>query len=428
MHARIIPALLVAASLAGRAGTGGPERPPGSNVVDARFLDALRAEIRAQHPSAAASRARAAAAHAETKAVRTWEDPTVGAAVMAAERDMRADDGDLMFGVEQMLPRRRLVAAKGSRAAAEYAMRAAETRATEVELEADLARRVIDLALQDESVELEAGQLEWLESMAATVRERLKDPMSGASESLRIEGELAIERQKLDSARRQRVHSAEQLNVLLGRNPATPWAGLRLPPTTVPTPGVEDLLARLQAQNPEIQAQLQAARAARAEQDSARREQFPAFSFAMDMRLYSGGGLRQTTVGAKMNLPWFNRRAYRASVEQARQRRQSAELESEALARRLRGEILAAHSAAENAALQAATIAREVVPRIERAAEATRIAWISSKAGILEVLDSRRAHLNARIEERQRVATHLDSLESLRTLVPPHLTLPTPLP
>ena len=122
-----------------------------------------------------------------------------------------------------------------------------------------------------------------------------------------------------------------------------------------------------------------------------------------------------------MTLPWFNNSVYRANTERARQQQVAAEREVEALERKLRGEAVAAHTEAENAARQAGTFSQEVIPRTEKAAESTQIAWISSKASILEVLESRRALLNARLEERRFVAAHRAALEILRSIVPPSI-------
>ena len=102
-----------------------------------------------------------------------------------------------------------------------------------------------------------------------------------------------------------------------------------------------------------------------------------------------------------------------------RQQQVAAEREVDALLRKLRGEVVAAHTEAETAARQANTVAIEVIPRAQKAAESTQNAWISSKASLLEVLESQRALLNARLEERRFVAAHRAALETLRSIVPP---------
>ena len=355
----------------------------------------------------------------EDRSVRLWEDPTANAGIMAADRGMRADNGDLIFGVEQMLPRRKLYEARKARAGAERAIFEAETRSAALTLETLVAQSAIELALVDEMLAIETNQLAWLESMAANAREKLKDPMANASEPLRIESEVAQERQKIDTTQRQRIRLARQLNILLGRDTDEAWPKFRLPESATLTPALADELARLYQVNPMLQALLNTAEAAKSEIEVARRERSPIFSVGVESSVYSGGDFRQATVGAKMTLPWFNNSVYRANTDRANQQQAAAEKEAEALARRLRGEAVAAHTEAETSARQAKTISEEVIPRAGKAVESTQNAWISSKASILEVLDARRSLLNSRLEERRSVAAHRAALEMLRSIVPP---------
>jgi outer membrane protein TolC len=388
-------------------------------LLDAAYLDTLRAEVRTNHPSVAAAQARVLAADAGVRAVRLWEDPTANAGIMAADREMRADDGDLIFGVEQMLPRRKLYDARKARAGAERAIFEAETRSAALTLETLVAQSAIELALVDEMLAIQTNQLAWLESMAANALEKLKDPMANASEPLRIESEVAQERQKIDSNTRHRLRLVRQLNILLGRDTDEAWPKLRLPDSASLTPALAEELSRLYQVNPMLQALLNTAEAAKSDIEVARRERSPIFSVGVESSVYSGGDFRQATVGAKMTLPWFNNSVYRANTDRAVQQQAAAEKEAEALARRLRGEAVAAHTEAENAARQAGTFVLEVIPRTEKAVESTQNAWISSKASILEVLDARRSLLSSRLEERRFVAAHRAALEMLRSIVPP---------
>lgn len=388
-------------------------------LVDADYLDTLRAEVRTNHPSVSAARARMLGAEAGVRSVRLWEDTTVGLGFMAAEKEMRADDGDILFGFEQMLPRRKLYRAQKARAQAERAVFEAETRNTSLSLETMAAQSALEVALMDEMLAIETNQLAWIESMAANARERLKDPRANASEPLRLESELAQERQRIDATQRERARSARQLSILLGRDDAEAWPRLRLPDSAAITPALAEELARLQEVNPMLRGLLGSSEMARSEVEVARRERSPAFSVGVDSSVYSGGDYRQTTFGAKMTLPWFNNSVYRANADRARQQQAAAEREVEALTRRLRGEAVAAHTEAETSARQVKTFAEEVIPRTEKAVEATQNAWITSQASILEVLDARRSLLNARLEERRAVAAHQAALEKLRSIVPP---------
>jgi len=420
-HCPTIPSTVSSVALAifAAAALVSPAHAQETRLLDAPFLDTLRAEVRTNHPSVAAAQARVLAAESGVRAVRLWEDPMAGLGFMAADREMRMDDGDIMFGVEQMLPRRKLYEARKARAGAERAIFEAETRTAALNLETLVAQSAIELALADEMLAIQTNQLAWLESMAANAREKLKDPMANASEPLRIESEVAQERQKIDATERQRTRLVRQLNILLGRGTDEAWPNLRLPESATLTPGLSEELARLYQVNPMLQALLNTAEAAKSEIEVARRERSPIFSVGVESSVYSGGDFRQATVGAKMTLPWFNKSVYRANTDRAIQQQAAAEKEAEALARRLRGEAVAAHTEAETSARQAKTFSEEVIPRAGKAVESTQNAWISSKASILEVLDARRSLLNARLEERRSVAAHRGALEMLRSIVPP---------
>jgi outer membrane protein TolC len=423
-HCPTIPSTVSSVALAifAAAALVSPAHAQETRLLDAPFLDTLRAEVRTNHPSVAAAQARVLAAESGVRAVRLWEDPMAGLGFMAADREMRMDDGDIMFGVEQMLPRRKLYEARKARAGAERAIFEAETRTAALNLETLVAQSAIELALADEMLAIQTNQLAWLESMAANAREKLKDPMANASEPLRIESEVAQERQKIDATERQRTRLVRQLNILLGRGTDEAWPNLRLPESATLTPGLSDELARLYQVNPMLQALLNTAEAAKSEIEVARRERSPIFSVGVESSVYSGGDFRQATVGAKMTLPWFNKSVYRANTDRAIQQQAAAEKEAEALARRLRGEAVAAHTEAGTSARQAKTFSEEVIPRAGKAVESTQNAWISSKASILEVLDARRSLLNARLEERRSVAAHRGALEMLRSIVPPPTT------
>ena len=387
-------------------------------VLDAGLLDRLRIEVRTNHPTVAAAQARLRAADAGIGGVRLWEDPMVGLAAMAAEREMRRDEGDLVFSAEQTLPRRRLYAARKTRAAAERSVMHAEAQAAALNLETLVAQTALELALADEIVAIGTNQVHWLDRMAANARERLKDPTGNASEPLRIESELAQEKQRLDANARQRERLRRQINILLGRPIDESWPVLRLPDSAEGMPKLGEELTRLLQSNPMLHAQFRTSEAATADIEVARRERSPVFSVGVDSRVYSGGDFREAMVGAKMTLPWFNNSVYRANVDRARQQQIAAEREFEALERKLRSDVAVAYTDAENAALQARTFSEEVIPKSEKAAESTQNAWVTSRATLFEVIESRRALLNARLEQRRLIAAQRAALETLRSIIP----------
>jgi len=390
-----------------------------TRIIDETFLDELRTEVRTNHPSVGAAQARVRASEAGVRAVRLWEDPMAGISVMAAERQMRRDDGDLMFLAEQMLPRRGLYNARKAKANADRAVFQAELLSAALNLEMMVAQGAVELALADETLLVRSNQVAWLESMAVNAREKLIDPAGSVAEALRMEGELAQERQRLDATLRGRTAFARQLNTILGRPLEQPWPSLALPAPPTVMARLETEFARLATSNPMLQALMRTATSAKADVEVARQERKPIFTVGAESRVYSGGDFREATVGAKMTLPWFNKSVYRANTERALQQALAAERDYEALERKLRSEFVVAYTEAENAAQQAETFFKEVIPRTEKASQATENAWISAKATLLEVLESRRSLQNARLEHRRSVARQQAFLETLRSIIPP---------
>jgi outer membrane protein TolC len=119
-----------------------------------------------------------------------------------------------------------------------------------------------------------------------------------------------------------------------------------------------------------------------------------------------------------MSLPWFNEPVYRARIDEAGRLAVAASKDAEALKRELAGKVVATVTEAENSAREARAFESDVLPAMEKAADATEAAWIGSKALLSEVLEARRSLLTTRLEQRRAVAAQLAALEELETLVP----------
>ena len=320
----VLGSLVLTAVFAPQAHAQSPRR------VDAAFLDAVRAEVRTNHPTVAAAQARAEAAAAGIRAVRLWEDPMGGLSFRGARVERRRDDGDIGVMAEQALPRRRLYDARKEQATAEHSIMQAETRTAALNLETLVAQAALELALADEALVIQSNQIAWLESMAVNAREKAKDPQATAVEPLRLEGEVALERQRWDAASRWRLSLMRQLNTLLGRPLDEAWTPLALP-TAAELPPLTSELARLPVVNPMLLALTGSTRAAQAGVEVSRQERQPVFSVGAESSVYSGGRFVETLVGAKMTIPWGNRSVYQANIDRSRQQQAAAESEFAAL-------------------------------------------------------------------------------------------------
>ena len=409
MYAKLLAGLAMAGSLL-QAGE--------TQLLNEGQLTRLRDEAVRTHPSVAAGKDRAVAAAQDLRAVRLWDDPMVGLGLMVAQKSMRADDGDIIIGVEQTLPKPGMFAAQRGKASAIQRAELENSRAAALTAGATAARDAIELALADESVALQQTQVKWLAAMAENARERAADPLGSGVDALRMETELAKEQQMLDSARRNRGAFAARLNLTLGRPLEAPWPVLQLPTAPPPVPIALAEIARIAHANPKVRALREMAGAAGQDTRIADRERLPNMSVGIDANVYSGGDFRSATVGVKMSLPWFNDTSYQAKIAAAHSRERAADRDVETLRREVAGDVLSAATEAANAAAQAHAYAGEIQAKALAASQTIEAAWLSSKAPLTDLLDASRILFGIRLEQRRFIAMQLAALEQLQTLVP----------
>ena len=382
------------------------------------FIARLIKEAVTTHPSVEAAQARAQAATSAIGVVRLWEDPQLGLGTLFASQMNRQGNGDISVGVDQMLPRPKLYQAEKRRAIAEQQVQQATQRQTANEIALTVAQSVLELALADEVVRLQSENVGWLQTIVKTAEERAKSPDATATETLRLESELAVQTQTLEAAKRQRVQYATTLNLLLGRATGSAWQPLALPVKTQEVSSAIALKIRLERDNPKLAALRHQVTGAQAEADAAREKRKPAFSVGVQVNAYSAGNSRDvmTMLTVGMNLPWFNRSAYKADIARAESQRAAAQGDLAAEQRMLHTQLTILMTAAENNRRLAAAYTSEVLPKTEKTVETLQNAWVSSKATLLEVLEARRALLQARQEQKRALAAQNVATQALAAL------------
>jgi cobalt-zinc-cadmium efflux system outer membrane protein len=387
--------------------------------LDPGFLSSLRAEAAKTHPSTTAAGYRADAAAREVSAIRLWDDPMVGLSFMSAEKMMRRDDGDIRVMVEQTLPRPALYAAERGKADAMRRAGLENARSAVLRSGAEAAKIAIELALADESISIQSGQIERLRDMEVNARQRALAPGGAGIDALKIESEMIREIQILEAAKRTRESLSRRLNLSLGRPLDSPWPTLELPAGPLPVPVAAAEVARISHANPKIRALRESAKAADVEIEITRRERQPQVAVGVEGNLYSGGDYRSTMVGVRMNLPWFNDAAYNARTDAAILEKNAASADVEVLRREIAGEVLQLTAEVANAAAQARAYAGDIHTRTRETARLTESAWISSKASLGDLLEANRMLWSVRLEQRRLIALQMAALEELYTLVPP---------
>ncbi|MHB1082817.1 MAG: TolC family protein [Prosthecobacter sp.] len=389
-----------------------------ADEVTPLLLNRLIQEAVTTHPSIEAAQARTQAATSAIDAVRLWEDPQLGLGTLFASQINSQGNGDILGGIDQMLPRPKLYQAEKRRAAAEQQVQQAARRQTANELALSVAQVTLELALADEVVRLQTENVGWLQTIVKTAEERAKSPDATATETLRLESELAVQTQTLAAAKRQRSQFATTLNLLLGRSVDHNWQPLSLPVQAQAVASAVALKVRLERNNPRLDALRHQAEGAQAQADAAREKRKPVFSAGVQVYGYSQGNSSDmmTMVTLKMSLPWFNRSVYKADIARAESQRDAAQSDLAAEQRLLYTQITSMLTQAENNRRLAEAYTSEVLPKSEKTVETLQNAWVSSKATLLEVLEARRALLQARQEQKRALAAQNVAAQALAAL------------
>jgi cobalt-zinc-cadmium efflux system outer membrane protein len=204
----------------------------------------------------------------------------------------------------------------------------------------------------------------------------------------------------------------------MGRATGSVWQPLSLPVKAQELSSAIALKARLERDNPKLAALRHQVAGAQAEADAAREKRKPAFSVGLQVNAYSAGNSRDvmTMLTVGMNLPWFNRSAYKADIARAESQRAAAQGDLAAEQRMLHTQLTLFMTEAENNRRLAAAYASEVLPKTEKTVETLQNAWVSSKATLLEVLEARRALLQARQEQKRALAAQNVATQALSAL------------
>lgn len=387
-----------------------------SVLVTSEYISRLGEELRTNSPSLAAASARTNAAARSVAAVRTWEDPMAKAGYMFSDdpRMMRADDGDLLYGVEQKLPLWGKPQAMRRMAQAELGVAMADGDLRFETQRSELAKALFRAALVSETVTIDELDLAWVEKMRDAADARYRSGGGSLNEVLRLQNERARRADQLVTTRAQLRQEEFTLNRLLNRAPDSAWPRLTLPSVAAPVVYSEKLVKLARDYEPRLRKMRGEVRVAEAAVDKARRERLPEVSVGVDTRNdSSNGNWRQTELMVSFSLPWLNRGRYRADVAREEARRQAAELDVTDMELAVREEVHGLTVKIDAARREALLYRDEILPRSEQALGAAQSAWQNGNGMFLDVLEARRMLLEARLMSARAVAEQWQMLSEL---------------
>jgi outer membrane protein TolC len=383
-------------------------------VVSPEFVNRLAEEMHERNPGLQAARARTNAAAAGVAAVRTWEDPRFMLGGMIAEEMMRAEDGDILYGVEQKLPLfgRPGLARKVARAESDAA--ASRENAGFQVRRAELAASLFQTALANRTLLIGEQDLGWLDTMVAAMESKYRSGAASLVEWTQAQNERSRLAARLQTDREQLAQEQIALNRLLGRPMLQRWPTLELPDVADTVRFSPELLDFATRYEPRLRAMRDESRVARARADLTRRERLPEVSAGVLARNYSGDGdFRQGEVVLRLSLPWFNRDGYRGDLQREEALARAAELDAADYGADLLKDVHGLTVKIAAARREALVYRDEIIPRSETAIESARAAWESGRGMFRDLLDARRMLIEARLMFAQSVAEQYRMLSEL---------------
>jgi cobalt-zinc-cadmium efflux system outer membrane protein len=366
-------------------------------VLTPAYLARLSEELRTNHPALKAGAARVEAAIAATGSVRTWKDPSLFVGAMFAEREMRAEDGDLIYGIRQELPLFGLPGLERDVAKAEEDVENTNFDAQFQFLRRDLAMAAFRAALTRETLEIDRDDLTWVGNMVQSARQRYEAGQGSLTELLRLQNEEAERRNRIATGAQVLGHDESTLNRMLGRAELAPWPALRLPAAAGPVP-YNDRVVRLGLAN---EPRLRVSRAESRQKEAAarwtRRQRLPEIGVVLDGRNYTGTGeFRQGAAMLEFSVPWGNSGRYRKDYERDLARARASGHDTARLELEVREELHMLTVETDVARRDALLYRDEVLPRSENALKAAEAAWAANRGSFYDVMEARRMLLDAR--------------------------------
>lgn len=383
-------------------------------ALSAAYVNQLAEEMRTNHPALRAAHARTNAAAAGVAGVRTWDDPKIILGGMAADQEMRAEDGDIIYGAEQKLPLWGKPALARQVARAELAVETANAQYQFQILKRELAKTAFRAALAEQVVAIGKQDIAWLQTMTAAANVKYEAGQATLVESLQIQNEQTKRATQLHTDQENLAHARVSLNRLLNRDLQSPWPQLDLPAVAGPVYFNQQLVSYASKYEPKLRMMREQVNQARATVDSTRRSRMPEVSAGAVSRNYSGNGdWRQAEFMLNFSLPIFNTKKYRADIRRDEARLQATELDAVDYELTVREEIHALTVKIDAARREALSYRDDIVPRSESALNSARASWESGRGSFRDVLDARRMLLEGRLMYARAVSEQYQMLSEL---------------
>jgi outer membrane protein, heavy metal efflux system len=397
---------------------GAPSAPtetkPTAVTITPAYLAQLTEELRTNNPALQAASARTRAAEFNAAGVRIWEDPTLFMGTQVADQEMKANEGNLVYGIAQKFPLFGKPQALRRAAQAETSVQRAGSAYAFQTTRRDLAQALFQTALAERVVQIGELDRTWLGTILNSVEARYRAGQVALTYLVQAQNELSRRTNQLTTDRRLLDNAQQNLNRILNRPPGSAWPALGLPEIADPVDFTPELLRLSLTYEPKAQILREQVRAAEAMTQVSRKARYPEVGLDFEGRNYSGNGnFRQAMILVNVTFPLGNAAKYRRDIYRDEDRARAARYEVADQELSVRQEV---HTLTVNldAARREALLNRdEIIPRSERAQASAQVDWEANRIAFRDLLDTRRMLLDARLMYSRAVAEQWTQLSDL---------------
>jgi len=384
-------------------------------------IDEVLRDVMQNNPSLKAARANWEAMKQRVPQARAWEDLRAGFDTVAGRFVSIPPNSftDQKLMVEQAVPLSGKNRLRGEAAEAEAMVALAYLHRRELDVVARGRTLFYRLGNAYEQLKINQSNTELLERFVEISRAKYEAGSKPESDVLIAETDLAKLHETRADVLRQISDAESQLNVVMNRPAQSPLAR----PEALRPFTLELELMPLQnlalTNRPELLIARKKIEAAEAKLSAARREWIPDPNLRVETSRYNDASQAASEVmaGVSINLPWFNRRKYKAAIEEAKEMKAAAEYELESARKETLGLVRDALQKAETFHHHVELFRDRILPLARQNITATRLSYETDKTGFLNLIDAQRTLQEVEAMYSNHLTDYLSALAELESVV-----------
>jgi outer membrane protein, heavy metal efflux system len=374
-------------------------------IASSLTLEQVIAEALRDNPQVRAMQAKWEAAQERPVQERTLPNPT-----LAIKGGNSLDDFDFprtqetRVAVEQTFPWFGKLDLRGKVAEKDAAIVHHEHEAMELEVVASVKEAYFDLYAVQRSLSITRAEEDVLKEVETIAESKYATGAVSQQDVLKAQTETTMLRQQLLDLEQQETTAKAKLNLLLNRPPDSLLGLAVTPPAEELEADTAKLFAQAQKERPEIQRAQTEIQRNETQRNLMKKEFFPDYRLGLEYGHMDGGytdfssseNLVLITIG--FDLPIW-RTKYRAGVREAEKLVESSQADLEAAEKQISYDVQDAHFKSLTAKRTVDLYKNSLIPQAEARFKASEAAYRTGQVSFLELLESERFLLNARVME-----------------------------